>query len=568
MHRLLIIFCFSFAAVTGTTNSLNTDTNQTLSALHSTRTVCRQFSRPIKPDRFPGLLNRNETFAFYSQFCNPKRAYAWFDDRFVPKPQAAQMLASIEEAYRNGLNPEKYHRHELESYSIRLQKNGFHNAAEQEDLINRMDLLLTDAYITLSKDIYYGFTDWTKFKKIKIGKEPIEWDRPLKKPLLVLQQLTSALETDTVSLSLDALYPDYKEYARMVQALEYYRTLEGNTTRVPIPEGSTIKINDDDPRLPLIAKRLSDSGDLTADINDSRSVYDTPELIEAVRNFQIRHNLKPDALIGKKTVHAMNIPLSEKVTSILLNLERFRWLQHGMDQKEAYIDVNIPSFSLRLVEKGDQAFDMKIIVGKKERPTPVLESKIAYAVGNPSWTAPETIVKEDILGKDDVLTYLTGHNMKVYESVDGGLVEIDPLSIDWKSVESRGYAPYRFIAEAGKANPLGTIKFIFPNRYSVYLHDTNRHGLFNNDYRALSSGCVRLSEPEKLLTYLSPKEGTIHANVSDNRKIALQKKLPVILRYMTVGVNADQRVNFYEDIYSYDTLHLQTIEKINLADDE
>jgi murein L,D-transpeptidase YcbB/YkuD len=204
---------------------------------------------------------------------------------------------------------------------------------------------------------------------------------------------------------------------------------------------------------------------------------------------------------------------------------------------------------------------MKVIVGKKERPTPILNSTISYAVLNPSWTAPETIVREDIIEKGNIDSYLAKHNMKVYMTLHGESVEVNSNHIDWKSYEGQSNIPYTFKADSGTLNPLGVVKFIFNNQYSVYMHDTNRRDLFQNEYRALSSGCVRLNEPNKLLTYLLEKEGKILSKVKNSKEVtdtivSLRGKVPVVFRYMTVGVDKDHKINFYDDIYGYDDLIL------------
>ena len=525
--------------------------------------VCNSLVLYKKTNFFSTLNNSLLTQKFYTQYCKHLQNFAWFDSKLQYSPQALDLLASIDDSLHYGLNPEKYHQNELASDRDLLENGTFSSDEKKIALMNTIDLLLTDAYITMAEDLYYGFTDWEKFKTSKIADEQIEWDRPTKLPLLVTKRLFDSLKKNSIKSSLETLNPDFKEYTRLIKALAYYRSLEKDDEWVKIPFGSLIIFNSTDERLPLIKKRLLESGELDTITDPDGTLYDDKILISAVKKFQSRHNLSADGLIGNKTILAMNVPLSKKIMMIILNLERYRWLNSGMDKTDAYININVPAFTMQLLEKGDELFHMNVIVGTKDRPTPILSSKISYAVINPTWTAPQTIVKEDILEKKNLLEYLQKHNMRVYRQIHGEMVEQNPREIDWEPYKEAGAAPFTFKADAGKSNPLGVVKFIFPNKYSIYMHDTNSRGLFKNEYRALSSGCIRLGEPKKLLTYLSPKEDIISGEIEDEHRVDLQKRLPVLIRYMTVGVDVNQKVYFYNDIYGYDDLQLQNIKKIN-----
>jgi murein L,D-transpeptidase YcbB/YkuD len=317
-----------------------------------------------------------------------------------------------------------------------------------------------------------------------------------------------------------------------------------------------------DERIPLIKKRLYLSGELHELENNETFLYSEPQLVDAVKSFQALHNLTQDGLIGAKTINALNIPVTSKISKIILNLERFRWLNQGMDTYQSYININIPSFQMQVFEYGKEVIAMKVIVGKKERPTPVLNSKISYAVLKPSWTAPKTIVKEDILEKANMQEYLQSHNMRVYLNLEGEMSEVNADEIDWSVYAEDEHIPYIFKADSGEANPLGEVKFIFNNRFSVYMHDTNQRYLFKNQYRALSSGCLRLNEPMKLLTYLlDTKDAIIDEQEGSDHIVNVKKKVPVVIRYMTVSVDGDNRIFFYDDIYGYDELQRDSIKE-------
>lgn len=255
------------------------------------------------------------------------------------------------------------------------------------------------------------------------------------------------------------------------------------------------------------------------------------------------------------------------IDKLVVNLERFRMLPKGVESRGTYIDVNIPSFTLKVIDHGYEILDMKAIVGRPERPTPVLNSRISNAVLNPSWTAPETIVQKDILGaKERMGEYLMSHDIRVYQYSGGGLIEIDPGTVDWNQYKGKKKIPYTFRTDSGETNPLGKIKFNFPNRHFVYMHDTNAPSLFKKSKRALSSGCIRLSNPQKLLDYLSgkwenPDQSTQENTDESDKPLKLQIRPYVLLRYMTLSVDPDGTVIMYDDIYGYDKLQLKSLRR-------
>ena len=530
-------------------------------------TSCEQTELLFKAPFSPPLRNPSETEQFFTNRCRRFESLAWFDSSLTFSAQGAELLKAILTSSFEGLNPKRYHQNSIIESLSRLQTGNLNDRDGQSAALRRLDILLTDAYVTLAKDLYWGITDWDRMLRTADGQGlKFESDRPKKEDLNVSAYLSENLERKRISRSLERLSPDYEEYSRLKGALQYYRTIQMLGGWNPIPEGKTIRPGDTDARLPLILKRLAATRDISPLSDENATRYIGPTMIEAVRSFQKRHNLTPDGVIGPKTLKALNVPVNEKIRTVLLNLERFRWMPRGLDSSEGYIDVNIPSFRLTLKEQGYELLSMKTIVGRPERPTPVLSGKIAYAVLNPSWTAPETIVREDILGKSDLREYLSTHDMRVYAVRNGRTVEINPDTVDWKRYAGKKRVPFTFIADAGEANPLGGVKFIFPNKYTVYLHDTNTPELFNKENRTFSSGCVRVSDPQGLLDYLMQSdEIVLHSDATVNGEsdkiLNLKKRIPVIFRYMTVGVDTRQRASFYEDIYGYDDLLFSIIKE-------
>lgn len=536
--------------------------------------VCNKLKEFNKSPLFSQLSAQEETKKFYADTCRVSKKLTWMNSSLSISAQGDGLIEVINNTYDHGLNPNKYHKDDLVSYVEKIKNKKFESQEDKYNTVNRFDILLTDAYIALSKDLYYGFTDWKKFKtnytygkqankKANI-KDVLEWDRVNKQNFDSLKYLSKNLKSESVQNSLVKLYPDYEEYYRLVELLKYYRNVQKLGGWEKIPEGQSIRLNNNDKRLLSIKKRLQITGDLKEIENPNNMIYNEENLIRSVKSFQKSHNLVTDGLIGKTTVNALNIPVSTKISTIVLNMDRFRWMERGMDKSAVAINVNIPAFRMALMERGNEVFTMKVIVGKKTRPTPIINSMVSYAVVNPTWTAPETIVREDIIGKNNIESYLSSHHMKVYSTNDGEAVEVNSDDINWSSYAGHKGVPFTFTAEPGKSNPLGEVKFIFPNKYSVYMHDTNRRDLFSNNDRALSSGCIRLGEPKKLLSYLLEKEGNMFLKRNDmktclNRTVCFKNRVPVVFKYMTVSVDKSNRASFYDDVYKYDDLQLSTM---------
>jgi len=272
--------------------------------------------------------------------------------------------------------------------------------------------------------------------------------------------------------------------------------------------------------------------------------------------FQRHHGLKSDGVIGPTTIDAMNVSVEEKIEKILLNLERFRWF---LQEDPYFVFVDIPGFFLQVYEKGEPIFKCKVVVGRKQRPTPLMRDRIAYTVFNPYWRAPQTIIAEDILpqlkkGKFDKL-----EAEGIIASTDYyGKEVVDFEDVDWSLYDAKSL-PFYFLQEPGPNNFLGYLKLIFPNRFDVYLHDTNHRNLFKYTYRALSSGCVRLEKPIELFHLLKSKEFEMtYRDIFDiiyskkTKKIDFEEKIPIYLSYLSVYADRSGKVYFYDDIYGYD----------------
>jgi murein L,D-transpeptidase YcbB/YkuD len=323
-----------------------------------------------------------------------------------------------------------------------------------------------------------------------------------------------------------------------------------------VPDGPSLERGDNDERIPLIRKRLMATGDLPEVTIPNKQLFD--EILEnAVKKFQKRHGIATDGKIGAQTLTALNVPVENRIRQIEVNMERWRWC--ARDFGERYILINIANFELDVFEQDTLVIKMRAIVGKPFRSTPVFSSKMSYLVINPNWNVPKTIAVEDILPEviKDV-EYLARYNYRVLQGWGNSEIEINPTTIDW-TVLNEDYFPYRFRQDPGPTNALGRIKFMFPNEYDVYIHDTPARHLFRQYSRDFSSGCIRIEKPIVLCEYVLKdstkwsREQILNAIKEEEEKtVGLPRSIPVHLLYWTAWVSENGLLNFRNDIYDRD----------------
>jgi murein L,D-transpeptidase YcbB/YkuD len=449
------------------------------------------------------------------------------------------LIAVLEQADEEGLHVDDYHTPTLKKYLGKSQLN----VIEQTGL----ELLTTDAFLLYATHLTSG----------KVNPETIDaqWHvvRRGGKPVDILNE---ALTTRNVQAALKQAAPQQAVYAGLKAALKRYRAIVKRGGWEPISTGETLKIGAVNDRVVALRKRLIISGDLTIDSLDSH--FD--ELLEqAVKNFQYRMGLLADGEVGAKTIAAMNVSAKTRVEQLRLNMERWRWLPNTFSPY--YIKVNIADFTLEVVKNGKKERSHKVIVGKAYRKTPVFSSKMTYLVLNPTWTVPPTILTNDVLPavRKDV-SYLKSKNLTVYDA-RGNI--IDPLGPSWSNGNLRSFT---YMQAPGPDNALGFVKFMFPNAFSVYLHDTPARELFEQSERSFSSGCVRVQDPLKLAEYLigQPAEWSmdkINACITTRKPttVVLKHQPEVYLLYWTAWAADNGAVHFRKDIYKRDEALLNSL---------
>jgi murein L,D-transpeptidase YcbB/YkuD len=459
------------------------------------------------------------------------------------EPQAAgQLRRALEDSRLDGLDPGDYHLPLLVQLADQI-------ASGNASLTVRAnyDLLQTDALLRLGYHLSFGKVDPTTFDA--------QWNyvRTLEN-VDVEQEIEAALASNNVYQRVEALRPTHRLYVTLKRELATYRSVEAQGGWSSIPAGASIKPGAEDPRVPFLRANLIARGDLAATGQSESTVYDTP-VQEAVRRFQARMGLKDDAVVGARTIEDLNVSVTERIRQIRVNLDRGRVVLHDLPRE--FVVVNSAGYELYLVRGADIVWQTRVQVGRTYRRTPIFRSEITYLVWNPTWTVPPGITRNDILpdAKRDPRS-ITRRGLDV---LDASGKKLDPTTIDWSRYSSG--IPYTLRQEPGPKNALGRVKFMFPNPYAVYLHDTPSRSLFESADRDFSSGCVRVEKPIELaLSLLKDQdkwnEASVAKTIESNRTltVTLPEKMPVLLTYWTAWVDQQDRVNFRRDVYGQDAL--------------
>jgi murein L,D-transpeptidase YcbB/YkuD len=338
----------------------------------------------------------------------------------------------------------------------------------------------------------------------------------------------------------------------LAQALTTYRALSESGGWSSIQSGSSLRLGDAGERVAALRLRLAREGYLPPSTSEGKAAFFDPALEAAVREFQRRHGLEEDGVVGPKTLASLNVPAATRAAQIELNLARLRALPAGLG--DPYVAINIAAQNLQVVEGGATTLVSRVIVGKPSTPTPVLSSKFASVIFNPPWNVPASIAVNEILPKlRQDQAYLLKENMIIV----GRASDPHGLAIDWSSIPPVQFAT-RLRQLPGEDNALGRIKFDFPSPYTVYLHDTPAKGLFERARRTFSHGCMRIERPGDLAAFLLRDQGWGRAEIEraiaegQTREIALQRPVPLWVLYLTAFMEAGGAVQFRDDVYRFD----------------
>jgi murein L,D-transpeptidase YcbB/YkuD len=466
--------------------------------------------------------------------------------------RASALVSRLKAAADDGLDPKDYPGEQLETLD-----------AAAGPTTDKRGLAITELYFSAAFLEYASDLKVGRFLPNKVDPNFFLKGREIDQ-LAALKELARAGNLDQFFAGWQ---PSKPVYAALRSALASYRALAAAGGWGAVPLGPAIKLGMEDPRVPPIRARVSRTDGAAAHApSDNENVYDDA-LAESVKRFQARQGLDVDGVIGPATIVAMNVPVEDRIKSIIVAMERVRWMPENLG--EQYLIVNIAGFELRRVVAGDIKERMAVVVGKPYHRTPVFSDNIRYVEFNPYWNVPYGIaVKEELpkLRRNPGAVAAQG-----FEAVQGNRV-LALQSIDWTRY-GPGHFPFQLRQRPGTNNALGRVKLMFPNPHNVYLHDTPARSLFGRSERAFSHGCIRLARPLDLAGQVLSAGGVEgwNQNRIDNivasakrTVINLRDPLPVHITYLTAWVDGDT-ANFRGDIYGHDAKLLAALDGKSIA---
>lgn len=435
------------------------------------------------------------------------------------------------------------HRQQLQEQLEQLADDGLNPADYPltQSADHCSDLQASSSYLRALHDLRSGRLDQQQL-------EPLWRDPQQTRPDPLLATLSIALlQLDDPAAAFAASRPSLPQYQRL-RALYAHERLQPLPNWPVLPSGPLLRPGKQDARVPLLRARLQ----LPAD-EAQAELYD-PSTVSALAAFQASHGLKPDGILGPASLSELNLDATTRRAQLRINLERLRWLADDLGQ--AQVTINVAAAELLVLQQGEELWRTRTQVGRVERQTPLLASRINRLTLNPTWTVPPTILREDKLPAIRAdRSYLSEHEMDVYDHAGNWL---DPEQVDW---DNPGAILLR--QAAGAKNPLGQVALRFANPFSVYLHDTPSRALFDKAPRLFSSGCVRVEAVDSLLTWLLPEEelASVQTRIASGKtqQYRLPQAAPLLIAYWTVEVDADGQLRYAPDSYQHDARLIQAL---------
>lgn len=493
---------------------------------------------------------RYKTVRYYQRANNKTK---WLEYK-KPNSNYSAFVKAVADGAQYGLNPDHY---DIKSINEDLDKL-YDNKKRTPDEVAQMDIRITSSFFLFTTHLIEG-----RIRQVGYGDFVWKKNIPKENDIQLLIDNSSGNLYDI----LDELHPPHDQYEKLRKHLIEYRKLESSTALVqPVAlTKGTIKPGEKNPRIPVIRKKLSLT-DIKEYNPDDSLLYDE-KLEEGVRKFQKRHGLIDDGIISSATLRYLNQSFKEKADLIELNLERIRWLPR--EYGENYISVNVPEYMLRVIENDKSVMEMRVVLGTEFNATPIFSDTLEYIVFSPTWNVPESIMKEEMVPdlRENPLAYdparfVFYHNDK----------EIHPEDVDWNDEDLKP-EEYRIVERPGEENSLGRVKFIMPNNFNIYLHDTPAERLFKRNKRAFSHGCIRLEQPLEFAKYLLrdnnkwKEDKMLEAMESEEPvTVHLKKRYHVEIEYRTAWVDSDGLLNFREDIYGHDKRQLNLLNRLEPAE--
>ncbi len=540
--------------------------------------VTERHARAVEAQRLQGLVGASFNRNFGSRDLRFRsELHAFYADRaFMPQwlldhAELSTVLAALQDVAAHGLSPADYH---LDAISSRLGDRDPTRLAE-------LDLLVSDALLAYATHLRVG-----RFEPREVDEQ---WliETEAYDPVTVLAQHARGAPIEQL---LAGLPPKLPAYDKLRARLPAYETLVANGGWPKLPGRGTLKPGTTDPEIEILRARLRDEAQFSLSDNDgvvadtrggdgqrNRSAvnhYFDEALSDVLKAYQRQHGLAPDGILGPNTRAMLNVPATVRLQQIKANLERLRWLPRDLGAH--YIWVDIAAYQMSVVRDGKTVLTMPTIVGREARATPVFSDEMTYLEFNPYWNVPLSIAMRDLVpAQVENPDYLTEKRVVVRESWDADAARVPVHRVDWARYRGAPWRefPYHLQQQPGPNNALGVVKFMFPNPYGIYLHDTPHDALFDKTRRAFSSGCIRLAEPLRLAHYLlrdqpyaalpgvsatahhdrwSPAAIEARVAAGRNERVELAAPLKVYIVYFTAWVDESGVIQFRDDLYERD----------------
>lgn len=460
------------------------------------------------------------------------------------RPEMVSALAeAVARSWEDGLLPADFH-----ADFVKAQAGGAGGAIDPVD----RDIVLSDALVRLLYQLFFG----------KVSPNGIDPNWNFARPVLSDDPVTiiaTALSAGQVNPLVERARVDHPLYVELRSLMQEYTNYDVQGGWGTVPAGPILKPGQKDARVAALRARLSVTGEYHGQASGDADVLDDA-LVSALKDFQVSHGIEPDGVLGAATLAALNVTARERTEQIRINLERGRWLLRTLSPE--MVIVNVAGTYLHLFLRGEKVWSTRVIVGQPFTKTPIFTETMKTIVFNPDWTVPRSIVKNEIFAKAAADPgYLAAHNYYLKDSAGRQVA-----GVDWGAYTAASF-PYGVVQRPGPKNALGLVKFLFPNKYSVYLHDTPGRQLFAKAGRNFSHGCIRVEDPLKLAELiladrLGWDRAKIDAAVASNKQqgIALPVPLPVLILYWTVDPSPVGGAAFYKDVYGRDARLLKALD--------
>jgi len=464
-----------------------------------------------------------------------------------PSDAARELIAALGKAEKHGLSSHDYHYPCLWEWLKAFSSNSATLPIDKE--LAGMELLLSDGFITFGSHLSTGKVDPVTISPTWVTK---------KKKTEVFDYLLDIQRPQDVRAAFEALAPSCHGYLSAMNEVRRLREIIARGGWPVIPPGKTLRKGDRSPRVALLRKRFFLEGDLlnAGDAEDRALLFDR-NLEKAVTQFQNRRGLAPDGAFGRNTLAAINRSPEDLLRTVVVNMERWRWLPRDLGRRR--IVINVAAFTLEAFWEGYPMLEMPVIVGEAYTMTPVFSKNMAYLVINPYWNVPPGILERKILPEiKKNPNYLTANHYELVAGWKDTATLLNPATVKWSRVHA-GNFPGRLRQKPGPWNALGRIKFIFPNQFDVYLHDTPQRHLFKRRIRAFSSGCIRVQDPVDLALYVLENDPSwnrtrLEETIAGGKTTVIPVKdtVTVHLFYWTFWADEEGKAHYAEDIYGRD----------------